>query len=84
LGDDGADFATRGTDAVGSAAVAGREALAGDDEGRGVGAEVEEEHAEDVEADQARGADYVVAEAWGDDVSEGSGVGWWVGGATYP
>ena len=84
LGDDGAHLTAGGADAVGRAAVAGREALAGDDEGRGVGSEVEEEHAEDVEADEAGGADYVVAEAWGDDVSEGSGVGWWVGDATYP
>ena len=48
LGDDGADFSRCSAEAVGGGAVAGREAFAGDDEGGGVGAEVEEELAEDV------------------------------------
>ena len=38
LGDDGADFAGCGADAVGGGAVAGGEAFAGDDEGGCVGA----------------------------------------------
>ena len=63
LGDDGADFARGGGDAVRGGAVAGGEALAGDDEGGRVGAEVEEEVAEDVEGEEAVVADDVVAEA---------------------
>ena len=43
LGDDGTDLARGGGETVRGGAVAGREAFAGDDEGGGVGAEVEEE-----------------------------------------
>ncbi|KAH9822789.1 dnaJ homolog-like protein subfamily C member 21 [Teratosphaeria destructans] len=63
LGDDGAELAGGGGEAVGGGAVAGGEALAGHDEGGGVGAEVEEELAEDVEGELAAGADVVVGEA---------------------
>ena len=42
-GEDGAEFASGGADAVGEAAYAGGEDFAGNDEGGGVGAEVEEE-----------------------------------------
>lgn len=41
--EDGAEFPGRGADAVGEAADARREGFGGDDEGGGVGAEVEEE-----------------------------------------
>lgn len=43
-------------------AVAGREALAGDDEGGGVGPPVEEEVGDDVEREQRRLAQAVVRE----------------------
>lgn len=49
LGNDGADFAGCGGDTVGGGAVACWEAFAGHNEGRGVGSEVEEELAENVE-----------------------------------
>jgi len=52
LGDDGADFASGGGHPVRGGAVARREAFAGYDKGGGVGAEVEEELAQDVEAKQ--------------------------------
>ena len=53
LGDDGANLAGGGGQAVRGGAVAGGEALAGHDEGGGVGAEVEEELRDDVERQQA-------------------------------
>ena len=68
LGDDGADLARGGRQAVRGGAVARGEALAGHDEGGGVGAEVEEELRDDVEGEEALGADLVVREA--DDAEE--------------
>lgn len=68
LRDDGADLAGRGGEAVRGGAVAGREALAGDDEGGGVGAEVEEELAEHVEGEEGAFGELVVGEA--DDAEE--------------
>ena len=49
LRNDGTDLAGGGGEAVRGGAVASWEALAGDDEGRGIGSEVEEELTEDVE-----------------------------------
>lgn len=63
LRDDGADFPARGREAVRGGAVARREALAGHDEGGGVGAEVEEELGEDVERQEGGVRDLVVGEA---------------------
>lgn len=67
LGDDGTDLAGSGGDTVGSRSVASREALSGDDEGGGVGAEVEEELGEDVDGKLGVGADVVVCEAEDDE-----------------
>ena len=52
LRDDGAELAARGRDTVRGGAVAGRERLARDDEGRRVGPEVLEEVREAVEEDE--------------------------------
>lgn len=60
LGDDGTDLARGGGDTVGGRTVAGGEALAGNDEGGGVGAEVEEELSEDVAGEDTLVADLVV------------------------
>nr|POE48707.1 hypothetical protein CFP56_38803 [Quercus suber] len=62
LGDDGADLARRGRKTVRGGAVAGGEALAGHDEGGGVGAEVEEELGQDVAGQESLLADGVVGE----------------------
>lgn len=52
---------------MGGGAVAGGEALAGDDEGGGVGAKVEEELGEDEDGEQAVGGDVEVGEAHDDE-----------------
>lgn len=62
LGQDGADLAHGGGDAVGRRPVARRVALAGDDEGRRVGAEVEEVVGDHVEREQGPLVQPVVAE----------------------
>jgi hypothetical protein len=48
---------------VAAGTIACREALAGDDEGGGIGAEVEEELGEDETGQETGGSDLVVAEA---------------------
>lgn len=53
LGDNGSNFSGRSTEAVRGRAVAGREHFTRDDEGGGIGAEVEEELGEDVETEEA-------------------------------
>ncbi len=63
LRDDGAHLARRGRETVRGRAVAGREALAGHDEGGGVGAEVEEELAQDVQGKQTMFAEVVIVES---------------------
>jgi hypothetical protein len=68
LGHNRTDFAGGGAETVRCRAVARREALAGDDESRSVGAEVEEELAEDVKSQESVLAKLVVREA--DDAEE--------------
>lgn len=63
LGEDGADFARGGGDAVGGGAVSGREAFAWYYEGCCVWTEVEEELGDDVEAEEGASAEVVVGEA---------------------
>lgn len=63
LSDDSSDLARGCGDTVRAGPVACREAFTRDDEGRGVGAEVEEELSDHVESEQATGADLVVCEA---------------------
>lgn len=70
LGDDGADLAGRGREAMRGGPVPGREALAGHDEGRRVGPEVEEELGDDVESQQATLAQLVVGKT-DDDEDDG-------------
>ena len=62
LSDNGTDLARGGGETVGGGAVAGREAFARDDEGGGVGAEVEEKLAENVETEFAARANDIVSE----------------------
>lgn len=62
LSNDGTDLTGGGRETVRGGAVAGREALSGNDEGGGVGAEVEEELAENVESKLASRANGVVTE----------------------
>ena len=62
LGNDGTDLAGSGGETVRSRAVAGREALSGNNESGSVRAEVEEELAENVKTKLAAGANDVVAE----------------------
>ena len=62
LSDDGTNLARSSRDTVRGRAVAGREALAGNDEGCGVGTEVEEELAQNVETEFAARANDVVSE----------------------
>lgn len=63
LSNDGTDLARGGRDTVRGGTVAGREALARNDEGGGVGTEVEEELAQNVETEFAARANDVVSEA---------------------
>jgi hypothetical protein len=64
----GVEQLTRGSrDTVGGGAVAGGEALAGDDEGGGVGAEVEEELGQHVDGEKAVGGDVVISETHDDE-----------------
>lgn len=63
LGDDCADFAARGGEAVGRGPVARGVALAGYDEGCRIGTEVEEELREDVEGEEGFAGQDVVGEA---------------------
>lgn len=63
LGDDCTDLAGGGGDTMTSGPVSCGEALAGNDESGGVGAEVEEELGEHEAGEEAGGADRVVAEA---------------------
>lgn len=62
LGNDGTDLTGSGRKTVRSGAVAGREALSRDDEGGGIGTEVEEELAENVESKLAVSSNDVVTE----------------------
>lgn len=62
LGDDGTDLTRGGREAVGGGTVASREALSGNDEGGGVGAEVEEELAENVDSKLAVSTNNIVTE----------------------
>lgn len=62
LGDNGTDLAGGGGDTVASGSVAGGEALARNDEGGRVGAEVEEELGQDVEGEETASSDLVVGE----------------------
>jgi hypothetical protein len=62
LSDDGTNLTRGGGETVGSGTVTSGEALSGDDEGGGVGAEVEEELAENVETKLAARANDIVTE----------------------
>jgi len=64
LGDNGADLARGGGNAVGSRSVACREALAWNDESRRVRSEIEEEFGKDIASEQTACADCVVSETY--------------------
>jgi len=67
LRNDGTDLAGGGGEAVGGGAVTGWEAFTGDDEGGGVGTEVEEELGEDVEGEESVAREVVVGESDDDE-----------------